>query len=422
MIEDIKPPEPKLPTTNNRQPMRGQRLVGHSADGAKQRLSEPNASPNLSVPIEGTIENVPNQPNPKKPFFTKKKIILLVGLFLLISLSASATYYFVFKPEPKTEPAKKVTAVKKTEPAKPTTVASPLTGTQISPELAKRPVTAIMIENSPDARPQSALRDAGIIFEAIAEGGITRFATLFLESQPAYIGPVRSLRPYYIDWIDPFDASVAHVGGSRDALDIIRSPGHKDLDQFFNAGSYWRISERYAPHNVYTSFEKLNALNSAKGFNSSTFTPWSRKNESKLPTPTAKSIDFNVSGFYYNVHYDYDPVTNSYLRSQAGKPHVDVTSQKDPAPRQLSPKVVIALVMPFSTVKANDGWRTAYGTTGSGQMYVFQDGNVTSGTWSKTDSKSQFAFKDSAGAEIKLNPGQTWVTVVDNPADVKYVP
>ena len=107
-----------------------------------------------------------------------------------------------------------------------------------------------MIENSPDARPQSGLKAAGVVYEAIAEGGITRFMALYQTSKPELIGPVRSLRMYYLDWFAPYSASIAHVGGSLNALTEARSGKYRDLDQFFNSQTYWRASDRYAPHNV----------------------------------------------------------------------------------------------------------------------------------------------------------------------------
>ena len=301
------------------------------------------------------------------------------------------------------------------EPPKPVTEPSRLTGIEISLELNKRPVTGVIIENSPDARPQSALKDAGVVFEAVAEGGITRFLALYLEAQPEHIGPVRSARPYYLDFLVPFDAAIAHVGGSPEALAQIRNEGIKDLDQFHNSGAYQRVSSRYAPHNVYTSMAKLDSVNQAKGFTSSNFTGFQRKAEAPSAQPTARSIDFTISSFLYNVHYDYDPTTNSYNRVMAGKPHTDERSGT-----QLSSKVVIALMMGKGI--ASDGLHTTYATTGSGQMFVFQDGVVTEGTWQKTDRKSQFVFTDSAGAPMKLNPGQTWVTILNLPGSVVHKP
>jgi hypothetical protein len=305
-------------------------------------------------------------------------------------------------------------------PAKPKTVASRLTGLQVTPEQSQLPVTGVMIENSIDARPQSGLDQAGVVYEAIAEGGVTRFLALFEDNQPDYIGPIRSARPYYIRWLLPFDASYAHVGGSPDALSDIQSLGVKDLNQFYNGGYYQRISSRDAPHNVYTSVGQLISLEKTKGYSTSNFTGFPRKTEAPSKTPNATSIDFTISGPTYSAHYDYNAATNSYNRSEAGAAHMVV--DKAGAQTLLSPKVVIALVMPQSNgaLDASGAYYTVYDTIGSGQLYIFQDGIVTTGTWNKADDKSQFNFTDSAGKPIALNPGQTWLSVVGLAGDVNY--
>jgi hypothetical protein len=308
---------------------------------------------------------------------------------------------------------------KKYVPPKPVTVDAPLTGIAIDPALAKRPVTGIMIENSLDARPQSGLQDAGVVYEAIAEGGITRFIAIFQDTRPQYIGPVRSLRPYYIDFATPWDASIAHVGGSPEALSEIRAGG-KDLDQFFNSGSYWRQNTRDAPHNVYTSFDKLDALNTVKGYTSSTTHSWSHKADTKLPVPVAKSVDLGISSALYNAHYDYDTASNSYLRSEGGKPHMVASSPDDNAVVQLKPKVVVAIVTSYGI--QSDGKHSDYGVTGSGTVYIFQDGGLTTGTWSKADRSSQYSFKDVGGKDIKLNRGQVWLTMLSGTNQVHYTP
>lgn len=301
---------------------------------------------------------------------------------------------------------------------------SPLTGMEVSEAESKRPVTAIMIENSPDARPQSGLKDSGVVFEAIAEGGITRFLTLHQEDQPQLIGPVRSLRPYYVDWLAAFDPSVAHVGGSAKALAEVRNGKYKDIDQFFNGGSYWRAKDRYAPHNVYTSFEKLDALNEKKGFQTSKFTSFPRveeqankktkpKSSTKAPEIPATSINVTVSGPLFNSSYTYDPSTKLYARSQAGKVHTDREKGA------ITPRVVIVIESPISQV-FEDGYREQYATIGSGKATVFQNGIVTAGTWSKASKTDQMEFKDSNGKTIPLERGQTWITVIDPSKSVTW--
>lgn len=296
--------------------------------------------------------------------------------------------------------------VKKTVP--PVKYYSPLTGQEVPDEAStKKTVTAIMIENSPDARPQSGLKSAGVVFEAIAEGGITRFLALYQQDKPGLIGPVRSLRPYYIDWLAPFQPSVAHIGGSKFALDEIRNGQYRDIDQFFNAGTYWRATDRRAPHNVYTNFERLDALNKAKGYNESAVAGFERKEATPSKTPNATQIAVTISGPLYNSNYQYDAATNTYLRSQGGGPHTDREAG------QIAPTSVIAMFVPMSRVM-EDGYREQIGSIGEGRAVIFQDGTATEATWRKASKTSQISFTDASGTPLKLNRGQTWISAIPN--------
>lgn len=270
-----------------------------------------------------------------------------------------------------------------------------------------KPVTAIMIENSPDARPHSGLKQAEVVYEAIAEGGITRFLTLFQQHKPQLIGPVRSLRMYYVDWLAPYQASVAHVGGSHASLQEIRNGKYRDIDQFFNGGSYWRANDRRPPHNVYTSFEKLDALNAGKGYKSSQFTSFTRTDGKTSDKPNATSIDINFSSSWYNTHYDYDKASNTYLRSIGGQ------ASNDREEGRLAPSVVIALHVNETTVM-EDGWRQSIVTNGTGTATVFQNGTVAEYTWRKNDRFSPLELIDAAGKPVALNRGQTWIAAVPN--------
>jgi len=346
------------------------------------------------------------------PHGKKQWIITILVIVLLLGGSSSAYWFLIRKPAKPAAAAVKVT--KKAIP-KPTTETSKLSGLKVPIGTNLGPVTAVQIENSPDARPQSGLKDASVIFEAIAEGGITRFNAVFQDTAPDYVGPIRSLRPYYIDWFWPFDASIAHVGGAPQALQDVKDLGIKDLDQFYNGGSYDRITSRYAPHNVYTSIARLNDLEKAKGFTSANYTGFLRKKEAKAAVPNAKTIDLAISSYFYNVHYDYDVANNAYLRSEGGAAHLDFKSNA-----QLEPKVVVAIVMGRGI--DGDGEHTDYTTVGSGHMYVFQDGAVTEGTWSKASRQAQWVFTGTDNKPIAFNPGQTWFSMVDNTGAVTYAP
>ncbi len=350
-----------------------------------------------------------------------ERFAIIAAMLLVFGAGAIGWFYFI---QPNSNPSLTIIRHPKSKPVAPVTVPSPLTGLQVLPDLAKRPVTGVMIENSDAARPQSGLQAAGVVYEAIAEAGITRFLALFQDAQPQYIGPVRSLRPYYIDYAAPFQASIVHVGGSPDALAKVTSGGYRNLDEFANGGSFWRTTTRYAPHNVYTSFAKLDALNQQRGYTSSLFTSWPRKADKKLAAPTAKTIDLAISSSDFYAHYDYDAASNSYLRSEGGAPHLDFVSADDKTGVQLDPKVVIAMVVPQSqgALDASGAYYTDYDDTGGGPAYVFQDGGVTVGSWTKSSGTSQITFTDSAGAPIALNAGQTWITLVGDTSKVTYKP
>ncbi len=294
-------------------------------------------------------------------------------------------------------------------------VPSTLSGLPVDPNINKIPVTGVMIENSDFARPQSGLSSAGVVFEAIAEGGITRFLALYQDTAPTNVGPIRSARPYYEQWALGFDASLAHVGGSPEALADIKSWGVKDLDQFYNSAYYHRVSTRAAPHNVYTGIATLNQAEATKNFISTKFTGFPRKVEAPSKVPTARSINLAISGPDFAVHYDYAATSNSYNRSEASAPHIDANTNKP-----ISPKVVIAMVIPYSLEA--DGYHSDYTVIGSGQAYIFQDGIVQIGQWTKSAAASQIAFKTSGGQTITLNPGQTWITAVSGSGNISYTP
>jgi hypothetical protein len=342
----------------------------------------------------------------ERRFYPTKKQKIILGLALLLIIIPAVFFGLIKKSGPIEEvPISNIPNKTLEEPT--AKIYSPLTGAEVTEEQSKRPLTAIIIENAPEARPQSGLNEAGIVFEAIAEGGITRFATVYQEGAPSDVGPVRSLRPYYLDWLRPFNSTVAHVGGSKKALGMVRDGSWRDMDQFANGKSFRRIKERRAPHNVYTTFSNIDAYNQAKGYSIAEFTGFTRKDDSPSLTPNAPTIKLNVSSTKYNSSLTYNPGENNYSRAQGGEAHLDKSGA------QIKPKVVVALIVKYSIVQ-EDGSRSSYQTVGSGEAVIFQDGLATPATWTKADQKSQIKLTDVAGTEIKLNRGQTWFTVLSS--------
>ena len=415
MVDDIRPPQPKTAEEPNKQ--ENNKPSPETAKPEEPSLEAPHLyeqEDGFMAAKAGRKLRTSRLPHLVFKHATKKERVLGAVIVAVLLIAGGTGVFALSKSLNKTANVATPVAHKlEAQPTQPTTEASKLTGAQISPELNKRPVTGIMIENSPDARPQSGLKDAGIVFEAIAEGGITRFLTLFQESQPDYIGPVRSVRPYYVDLLLPFDASLAHAGGSADGLAKVRSLGVKDLDHGANGNAFRRIPERYAPHNLYTSMAQLDQASAARGYTTSNVKSLARKTEKPAAQVTAGKIDMSISSPLYNVHYDYDKATNTYKRTMGGKPHTDQRSGE-----QLAPKTVVALVMSYS----QKGIYSVYQTTGSGKVYIFQDGAVQTGTWTKAGEKEQFVFADDAGKPISLNAGQTWFTLVKTDNSVAHAP
>jgi hypothetical protein len=351
-----------------------------------------------------------------------QKVLFMVAVTVITVAIVGGIIYAV---RPKTAPVtsgQKLNVQNKLAAA-PNTVPSTLTGLQVDKSVNERPVTGVMIENSIEARPQSGLDQAGVVFEAEAEGGITRFLALFQDSQPSYIGPVRSARPYYIQWCQGFDCAYAHVGGSPDALQDIKAWGIKDLNQFYGGSYFHRISSRAAPHNVYTSIEDLNKFEASKGYITPSFTGFERlvkEGKADPAAPVAHSINLDYLGARYDVHYDYDAGSNSYKRSEGGAPHNAVDANGTTT--QLSPKVIVAMAVTKTrgALDASNAYYSNYQVVGSGAVKIFQNGTVVEGTWSKPSPTSQITFTDASGKAVELNPGQTWISVLGSSASANY--
>ncbi|HEY1064387.1 MAG TPA: DUF3048 domain-containing protein [Candidatus Saccharimonadales bacterium] len=406
--ETLKP----TPTESKNQPDREQQVPFQTPDQVSQHDQDTATVPLETTPqkpARGTGHHWFNMPWP--PSRTEIWAICIVLLIAILGIGAFALFH---KPEV-SKTVTPTTSAKKA-PVKPTTVASALSGLQVQPEVNQRPVIGIMIENSKEARPQSGLSEAGVVIEAIAEGGITRFLALYQDQQPGNVGPIRSARPYYVQWNESFRAAYVHVGGSNDALQTIKSLNVQDINQYYNGSSFRREKSRPSPHNVYSSVVDLTNLATAKGFKSE-FTGLARKPAKAAKQPTASSVDVSISSSLYNVHYAYDAASNTYLRSQGGAAHIDSNNSK-----QLAPNVVITMVVPMTAgAKTSQGGSYSnYQVIGSGTAYIFQDGVATAATWSKASNTSQITFTDANGAPIKLNPGQTWISAVSSTTKVTY--
>lgn len=339
--------------------------------------------------------------------FTFQYRISIAIIFVALIAAGGATWYLLGR-----NIAYKAPALFLTQP-KETRVEAPLTGELIDPSIAGRRALAVVIENAPEARPQSGYNDADIVYEALAEGGITRTLAIFQSKDAKEIGPVRSARDYFIEWLSEYSGIFAHVGGSAVALGVISRDNIPDINQFYNGSYFWRSNDRYAPHNVYTTTEKLYAAATAnKMVTTGAPKPLIFKKEvDEVDRPATQTVTVNFSGPLFQVIYKYDPKTNSYARSVAGEAARDKNTGVQIAPRNVI--VEYTSVVPYINEEGAQG--VHIGTT-SGKGVFFQDGIATEMTWTKTSRATRTVYKDLQSKEIQFNRGQTWVEVV--PADM----
>lgn len=277
------------------------------------------------------------------------------------------------------------------------------------------PIFAVQVENMVDARPLSGISKANLVYEAISEAGITRFLALYVSDNfVKEIGPVRSARPYYVDWASEYGALYAHSGGSPEALRLIPEYDVLDLNEFSNGKYFWRSRQRYAPHNLYTSTELLSEAFAIKNGEVKNFEPWQFKNETEFDGRPSEErrIKIYFSTKTYEVGWQYNRETNDYLRYQAG------IIQQDRDGSEVRAKNIVVQFVKMVTLDVVG--RKRMETVGSGAAIVFQDGLKIEGEWHKEKKGDRTKFYDSNGIEIKFNPGVTWIEVVPINTEVEY--
>ena len=285
---------------------------------------------------------------------------------------------------------------------------------QVQPLHYARPIAA-MIDNHPFARPEAGLAQADIVYEALAEGGITRFMGLFFTRPAEAIGPIRSARHYFIYWAAEYDAMYAHCGGYPEAYAALRETGVVDLDDLQGSPGFWRSNNRAAPHNLYTSTEALRAEADRRGI----------KHDEGATAGLLLSEDPKIEGeaatritlFYpykYVVAWEYDPAQGDYLRFTAGAAHVDQTTGE-----QLRGTNVVVLYMRNWFMAWDDA--QDFQVTGSGRALYFTGGKVVEGKWSRAAIDQPTYYWDAAGERVTLREGgTTWIQVVPIDAEVVF--
>lgn len=343
------------------------------------------------------------------------------------------------------------------DPSEPRDQACPLNGayytaTEKNAWETRRPLF-VMIENTPDSRPQAGLSRADVVFEAVAEGGVTRFGALFYcaaQLQDLTLAPIRSARTYFVDWASGFNLPMyVHVGGANlagpaNALGQIGDygwEGENDINQF-SVGyptfvrNYNRIpgKEIATEHTMETTTEGLWKVAAKREWTnltperivgrktipaanwSSAYKGWIFEADQLAPGSTTKiSYDFWTGYNQYSVEWNYDSASDSYKRKNAGEAHVDINNDE-----QIASKNIIVLL---TTEKGpiDEKKHMLYTTIGRGKAMIFKHGQAPiEANWVKTDRESELKFVDVRGKDVEFARGQVWISVLASDSEVVY--
>ena len=283
---------------------------------------------------------------------------------------------------------------------------APLTGLPDPTRASQsRASLGVKIENTPEARPQSGLDVADVVYEEVVEGGITRFWAFFNTAAPTNVGPIRSVRFMDPNIVTPLGGVIAFSGGTPDNVALIRQTPTVQVDENNAGDAFFRESTRFAPHNLYGVTAKL----------------WDRGGTPVPPKPlfqylakgetfTGEGIDQLRIGFDagYDPTYTYDPALKAWKRSYGTSPFMDVSG------KQVAPTNVIVQFVSYPAGAEGE-------LIGQGDAWVFSDNKLIKGRWVKQDAASPTVFLTTSLAPIKLTPGQTYVELAPTGAAVDLV-
>lgn len=302
-------------------------------------------------------------------------------------------------------------------------------GICVDVSLAVNPdLVGIMIENHYEARPLSGISMASVVYEAPVEANFTRFLVVYTsDADVSKVGPVRSARPYYLDWVSEYPGMMyMHVGGSPDALDRIKKFDLFDLNEFYWGWYYWRGQDRSAPHNVYTSKELWQKARVDYGDSYETDSDtesWKFEYWDECEDDCTDNITITFAGEVYQPTWQYNSSTMQYERYELGEPVFD--------PESGDKIVADTLVVQYVSTQVVDAvGRLSMETIGSGDAVIFRNGFKVEGEWCKASQteKTRFYYLDEdeqparrSGREIEFKPGKIWVSVVNLMDGVTYM-
>ncbi|MDD5071810.1 MAG: DUF3048 domain-containing protein [Patescibacteria group bacterium] len=271
----------------------------------------------------------------------------------------------------------------------------------------------VVIDNHPDGRPVFGLAGANLVYEAEAEGGITRYLAFFAGGEEIEkIGPVRSARPYFIDWIKELSALFAHCGGSPEALAKIYRENIFDFDEFYQSSYFWRDKQKPAPYNIFTSSANLEEYLKNKNLTEGKFLSWRFKEDEPPAAGPKDDIEIGFKPPNFTVRWKYDIINNEYIRYLAGEAHLDGQSNEEIRAKNI-------IIQYQETEVLDKELRLKIETLGRGKAVICLDGSCQEGEWQKNTLSARTRYYVGE-EEVRLNPGKIWIEIVKPKLEIIY--
>ena len=302
-------------------------------------------------------------------------------------------------------------------------VRNPLTGVFGDESLANRRPQAMVVNNLPRAMPQSGLSQADIIYEVLAEGGITRLLAIFTDGDAERVGPIRSNRDYFTHMAMDNEAVLVHHGGSPTGYSSITNNSVINFDGMHLEGSvFWRDQERFRQpgmreHSSYTSFESIKESMENRGIdiyleqrnNPFNFfdTPTVPRGANPMTAVTIPFSNFQNSRFVFDEDH--------FRRYQRGDAQID-----DMTDEQLTVSNIIVQKVPKHVIAGDSEGRMSVNLVGEGGGYLVTYGHYIPITWRRISLNSPTLWFDQFGEKLTLNEGKTWIAVFQNNGEVRF--
>jgi hypothetical protein len=331
--------------------------------------------------------------------------VVAAGLVVIAAACGSAVKTAA-APKPSHSSAPTITATPTPQP-----VLWPLTGLPTSGS-TNRPALAVKIENSIDARPQTGLNAADMVWEEVVEGGITRYVAVYQSTLPPTIGPVRSVRPMDPMIAGPLHGVLAFSGGQQKYISAAAHVGLQVLSNDAGDAGFYRTSSRPAPHNVYASPAKLLAQADSR-HRAAPQPQFLFAGATEQPTAVAAgkpatSLSLTMSGVGH-PRWTWSPTAGRWLRSEYTTPAVGADSK-----RLAATNVVVLRVKVVNTSALDPAGNPVPETllAGTGGALVASGGHAVVATWAKPSVTAPVQLTGPDGAPVRLAPGNTWIELV----------